>query len=62
MSTAIIFGVGVFVVAITSMAILSVGLGEAADPHHSRSEDLTAWERALVRRESTVDSSAGDKE
>ena len=50
MSTAFIFGLGLVVTAITSAAVILVGISEAADPSHSRPEDLAGWERSLVGR------------
>ena len=50
MTVLMIFVVGLVVTAITVTAVLLVGLSEAADPVHSRPEDLAAWERALVDR------------
>ena len=50
MSTALIFGLGLVVTAITSAAVILVGISEAADPSHSRPEDLAGWERSLVGR------------
>ena len=48
MSTALIFGLGLVVTAITAAAVILVGISEAADPSHSRPEDLAGWERSLV--------------
>jgi hypothetical protein len=50
MTTAFIFGIGLVVTAITSAAVILVGISEAADPSHSRPEDLAEWERSLVGR------------
>lgn len=49
MSTFMIFALGAFVTLITVAAVVLVGLLEAADPDHSRPEDLTEWEWALVK-------------
>jgi hypothetical protein len=51
MNTAFIFGIGLVVTAITSAAVILVGISEAADPSHSRPEDLAGWERSLVGRQ-----------
>jgi hypothetical protein len=48
--TFIIFFLGVFVTAITLTASMLVGLQEAADPSHSRIEDLTEFEKRIVGR------------
>ena len=40
MSTAFTFGLGLVVTAITAAAVILVGVSEAADPSHSRPEDL----------------------
>lgn len=45
-----IFIVGVVVTLATFIAVGSIGLAEANDPAHSRSEDLTDVERRLVER------------
>ncbi len=50
MSAVAIFILGVFVTTITFVAALLVGLDEAADPIHSRQEDLTSMEKKLVSR------------
>lgn len=44
-----IFVLGAFVTLITVAAAVLVGLLEAADPDHSRPEDLMDWEWALVK-------------
>jgi hypothetical protein len=49
-STALIFALGVLVTGITVAAVVLVGLAEAADPKHSRPQDLTEWERSIVGR------------
>lgn len=49
MSTAIIFAIGLFVSGITFVAVVLVGLSEAADPKLSRPSDLTEWEWSMVR-------------
>ncbi len=48
MSTALIFAVGVFVTVLVAIAVVLVGLSEAADPDLARPEDLAGWERKLV--------------
>ena len=48
--TFIIFFLGVFVTAITLTASILIGLQEAADPSHSRIEDLTELEKKIVGR------------
>jgi hypothetical protein len=48
MTTTMIFVLGVFVTLVTLSAVVLIGVSEAADPAHSRAEDLTAWERSLV--------------
>jgi hypothetical protein len=58
MSTAFIFGLGLVVTAITAAAVILVGVSEAADPSHSRPEDLAGWERSLVERERASRASA----
>jgi hypothetical protein len=50
MTVAMIFILGVVVTIITTAAVVLVGLSEAADPSHSRPEDLADWERAIVDR------------
>ena len=49
--TPIIFFLGLFVTAITLIASILVGLQEAADPAHSRIEDLTELEKKIVGRD-----------
>ncbi|NNE08603.1 MAG: hypothetical protein HKN20_08580 [Gemmatimonadetes bacterium] len=49
MSTLFILGVGVFVTGIAATAVVFIGLSEAADPNHSRREDLTEWEWSQIR-------------
>jgi len=49
MSTAIIFGIGLFVSAMTFLGVPLVGLSEAADPAQSDPNDLTEWEWSMVR-------------
>jgi hypothetical protein len=51
MSTAAIFLLGLLVSGITFTAVVLIGLGEAGDSDHSRPEDLTPIEQALVDRE-----------
>ena len=51
MSTIAIFVLGLFVSGITLTAAILVGLSEAADPAHSRIEDLTPLERKIVGRD-----------
>jgi hypothetical protein len=46
-----LFLLGCVVTILTVTALALVGLSEAADPDHSRKEDLTEWEWSLVRRE-----------
>ena len=48
--TLIIFLLGLFVTGITLTASILVGLQEAADPSHSRIEDLTELEKKIVGR------------
>lgn len=48
--TATIFCLGLFVTGITLTASVLVGLQEAADPSHSRIEDLTKLEKRIVGR------------
>jgi len=50
MSTVAIFVLGLFVTGITVTAAILVGLFEAADPNHSRVEDLTDFEKSVVGR------------
>lgn len=50
MSIFIIFAVGLFVTALSVVAVLLVGLQEASDPEQSRTEDLTAMEKKIVSR------------
>ena len=52
MSVIAIFILGSIVTAVTATAAVLVGLEEAADPCHSRVEDLTEFEKRLVGRES----------
>lgn len=51
MSTVLIFALGVLVTGLTVAAVVLVGIAEAADPKHSRPQDLTEWERSIVGRE-----------
>lgn len=48
MSTIIIFGIGLFVSAMTFLGVTLVGLSEAADPAQSYPSDLTEWEWSMV--------------
>ncbi|MEJ2582811.1 MAG: hypothetical protein P8127_14440 [Acidobacteriota bacterium] len=48
MSSLAIFALGLFVTGLTVAAVSLVGMSEAADPAHSRPEDLTPVERSLV--------------
>jgi hypothetical protein len=50
MTAVTIFVIGVLVTGMTLTAVVLVGVSEAADPAHSRPEDLSDWERALVNR------------
>ena len=50
MTTLAIFFLGLFVTAITLVAVVLVGLSEASDPAHSRLSDLMPLERKLVDR------------
>ena len=50
MTAVTIFVIGVLVTGMTLTAVVLVGVSEAADPAHSRAEDLSDWERALVNR------------
>jgi len=62
MSTLVIFALGTFVTVITLVAVLLVGILEAADPDHSRPEDLMGWEWALVRQAREQRMKAGEQE
>jgi len=48
MTTSLIFALGVFVSVLVAIAVVLVGLSEAADPDVARKEDLASWERKLV--------------
>ena len=48
MSTLAIFVLGLFVTGLTLTAVFLIGLSEAADPAHSRPDDLSPLERSLV--------------
>jgi hypothetical protein len=48
--TSIVFFLGLFVTVMTLTASILVGLQEAADPTHSRIEDLTELEKKIVGR------------
>ena len=48
MSTFAIFVLGLFVTGLTLTAVLLIGMSEAADPAHSRPDDLLPLERSLV--------------
>jgi hypothetical protein len=50
MNTIVIFILGVFVSGLTLTAAVLTGLQEAADPAHSRLEDLTEMEKKIVGR------------
>lgn len=50
MSTVAILVLGIFVSSLTVTAAILVGLFEAADPNHSRVEDLTDFEKSVVGR------------
>jgi len=49
-SVVIIFAIGLFVSGLVLIAVVLVGLQEAADPALSRVEDLTEIERKIVGR------------
>ena len=49
MSIALIFGFGIVITAMVAYAVVLVGLMEAADPGHSRPEDLTSLEKRWVK-------------
>lgn len=48
MITACIFVLGLMVTSLVVAGVLQVALDEAADPAHSRPQDLTSWERSQV--------------
>jgi hypothetical protein len=48
MSTLAIFVLGIFVTGLTCSAVFLIGMSEAADPAHSRPDDLLTLERSLV--------------
>jgi hypothetical protein len=48
MTTLAIFVLGLFVTGLTFAAVFLIGVSEAADPAHSRPDDLSALERSLV--------------
>ena len=50
MTTLAIFLLGVLVTGITIAAVILIGLDEAADPAHSRVEDLSSFEKSMVNR------------
>ena len=50
MTTLGIFLLGILVTGVTLAAVILIGLDEAADPAHSRLEDLSSIERSLVDR------------
>lgn len=50
MTTLGIFLLGILVTGITLTAVVMIGLGEAADPIHSRVEDLSSIESRIVDR------------
>ena len=50
MTTLGIFLLGILVTGITLAAVILIGLDEAADPAHSRLEDLSSIEKTLVDR------------
>jgi hypothetical protein len=60
MSSLGIFLLGILVTGITLTAVILVGLGEAADPLHSRAEDLSSIESRLVDRETHSSDPSGD--
>ena len=49
MSTALIFICGLFITAMVVVAMVLIGLSEAANPGASRPEDLASWEREMVK-------------
>ena len=51
MSQTIIFAFGLFVTAITGVAVILTGLNEASDPTQSRPEDVADWEASLIERD-----------
>ena len=51
-----IFLLGVLVTGMTIAAVLMIGIDEAGDVNHSREEDLSAFERAIVDRSESGDS------
>jgi hypothetical protein len=59
MSTLTIFVLGLVVTGLTIAAAFLIGVSEAADPAHSRPDDLSPLERSLVGhlREDLPDSS-----
>jgi len=48
MSALAIFVVGLFVTGLTVAAAYLIGMSEAADPAHSRPDDLSPLERSLI--------------
>lgn len=50
MTTLGIFLLGTLVSGITFAAVVLIGLDEAADPAHSRIEDLSGFEKSVVNR------------
>jgi hypothetical protein len=50
MSTLGIFLLGFLVTGMTLAAVILIGLAEAADPAHSRIEDLSFFEKSVVDR------------
>lgn len=59
MTTLAIFLLGVLVTGITIAAVILIGLDEAADPSHSRFEDLSSFEKSMVNR---PDEDAGENQ
>ena len=56
MTTLGIFLLGTLVTGITFVAVILIGLDEAADPAHSRVEDLSSFEKSMVNRSDDEDS------
>ena len=55
MTAVTIFVISVLVTGMTLTAVVPVGVSEAADPAHSRTEHVSDWERALVNRDQAED-------
>lgn len=51
MSTMLIFVFGSVITAMVTVAVVLIGLSEAADQAHSRPEDLMSWGREAPKRE-----------